>query len=134
MLGMGKPMRLVSVLAGAAAICALLPTSAQAAPSAWGDCDDGLVCVWTGDNGTGSRCEWRVDDADWQAGERVCSWSKTNKVASVYNNGTSGAPVAFFTGANWTGTRVTCTARGAYGNFSENSGTGFFLRSHTWSC
>ncbi|MGV9269489.1 peptidase inhibitor family I36 protein [Kitasatospora sp. NPDC003701] len=136
MLRTGKRIRLFSVFAGAAAVSALLPASAEAVTSSPfdGKCAPGLFCVWSEDNATGSKCEWRVDDADWQAGSLVCSWSDTTRVQSVYNNGTSGAPVAMFTGVNWTGTRVVCTARGAHGNFSENGGAGFFLRSHQWAC
>ncbi|WP_404870903.1 peptidase inhibitor family I36 protein (plasmid) [Kitasatospora griseola] len=133
-MGMGSRIRMFAVCIGIAAASVLVPTSAEATTSGWADCDPGLFCAWTGDNGTGSRCEWRVDDADWQAGSLVCSWSATTRVQSIYNHGTSGAPVATFAGANYTGGRIVCTASGAYGNFSENGGAGVFIRSHTWAC
>ncbi|MGW9595407.1 peptidase inhibitor family I36 protein [Streptomyces chartreusis] len=135
MLGIGKRKRILAALVGAAAVGLLLPASANAtAASGFDDCDPGLFCAWTADNGTGARCEWRVDDADWLAGSRVCSWSDTSRVQSIYNNGTTGAPVATYPGVNYTGGRVVCTARGAKGNFSENGGAGVFLRSHKWAC
>ena len=113
-----------------------LTTSTQAAevmPAAYSDCPSQHVCFWTGDNGTGSMCYWSGDDPDWRSGAITCSWSATRRAQSVYNNGTSGASVSYYTGANYSG-RVGCTARGGYGNFEGNGGAGYYLRSHRWSC
>lgn len=69
------------------------PGTVQASPSAFSDCPTGNVCFWTGDNGTGSRCTWSVDDPDWQGGSIRCSWAATTPAQSVYNHGNSGRPV-----------------------------------------
>ncbi|MGP4087227.1 peptidase inhibitor family I36 protein [Streptomyces sp. KR55] len=128
-----------SLIGGFAAVVAVagltLPETAQAAPvPGWGDCPEQHVCFWTGDNGTGSMCHWSGDDPDWRAGAIQCSWSATRRAQSVYNNGTSGASVSYYTGANYGGSRAGCTAKGGRGNFVGNNGAGYYLRSHKWSC
>lgn len=110
-----------------------LPTAAHASARAW-MCTEGNVCAYSGPDGMGKVCAWPLDDPDWQGGHNACSWSATTPVRSVYNNGNTGRPVAFYTGAEYTGRRVTCTAAGAHGNFSEHGGAGVHLRSHKWEC
>ncbi|WP_238419527.1 peptidase inhibitor family I36 protein [Streptomyces taklimakanensis] len=117
----------------AAAAGLSLPSGAQAAPAGWSDCPSRHVCFWTGDNGTGRMCAWPGDDPDWRGGAIRCSWSGTTRAQSVYNNGTSGASVSYYTGADYKG-RAGCTAKGGRGNFVGNNGTGHFLRSHKWAC
>jgi peptidase inhibitor family I36 len=117
------------------AVAALIaPGMAQATTSGFSDCPSGNVCFWTGDNGTGSRCTWSVDDPDWQGGNIRCSWAATRTAQSVYNHGTSGRSVSYYTGANYSGSRAGCTAAGGQGNFQGNQGNGYFLRSHKWEC
>ncbi|MBW4721368.1 peptidase inhibitor family I36 protein [Saccharothrix obliqua] len=112
-----------------------VPSSALAAPvPGWNDCPSQHVCFWSNDNGTGSMCKWSGDDRDWHSGEVVCSWSKGTKAESVYNRGTSGRSVSYYTGANYGGSRGGCTAPGTRGNFAGNNGTGYLLRSHKWEC
>ncbi|MCP2163674.1 Peptidase inhibitor family I36 [Goodfellowiella coeruleoviolacea] len=112
-----------------------VPSSALAAPvPGWSDCPSQHVCFWTGDNGSGEMCHWPGDDPDWRSGDLKCSWSASKRAQSVYNNGTSGASVSYYTGANYGGSRAGCTAKGGKGNFVGNNGTGYFLRSHRWSC
>ncbi|MFJ7910680.1 peptidase inhibitor family I36 protein [Kitasatospora sp. NPDC096204] len=123
---------LIASFAAAAAALLAAPQPAHAALDPW-SCVEGRVCAYSGPNGTGQVCAWPYDDPDWQAGD-TCSWSATTKVRSVYNHGTSGRPVGFYTGADYTGQRVVCTAAGAKGNFSQNGGTGVHLRSHRWTC
>lgn len=126
----------VGVFAAMAAVAMLvLPGAAQAAPvPAWADCPSQHVCFWTGDNGTGQMCYWSGDDPDWRSGAIQCSWSASTRAQSVYNNGTTGASVSYYTGANYGGTRAGCTASGTRGNFAGNGGAGYFLRSHEWTC
>lgn len=120
-------------LASAAAMVGLvMPSSAQAAaagPAAW-SCPIGHVCFYTGDNGTGQVCEWSQDDRDWRSGEIVCSWSSSTRAQSVRNRGTSGRPVSYYTGTDYTGW-AGCTNSGTQVNFP---GSGYYLRSHTWAC
>ncbi|MEV7781933.1 peptidase inhibitor family I36 protein [Kitasatospora sp. NPDC088351] len=123
--------RVVSGMAVAATLSGLFPASAEATATGYPDCASGLFCAWTGDNGTGSRCEWRVDDADWSNGQIVCGWAAGTRVRSVYNHGESGAPVSAYTATDWGGTKVFCLAKDAKLNLS---GAGTYLRSHKWEC
>ncbi|WP_431883069.1 peptidase inhibitor family I36 protein [Micromonospora gifhornensis] len=101
------------------------PTAAQAA--AW-DCPSGDLCIWTGTNGTGSRCAWSNADNDWRSGSIVCSWSSTQPYRSVWNRGTSSSYVAvwIYGGANYTGS-YDCIAQGD--RFGSSNGR---ARSHRW--
>ncbi|MET8682102.1 peptidase inhibitor family I36 protein [Streptomyces sp. NPDC004647] len=127
--------RVIGGFAAVAAVAGLtMPGTAQAAPAGWSDCPSQHVCFWTGDNGTGQMCYWSGDDPDWRGGSIRCSWSSSKRAQSVFNNGTSGASVSYYTGANYGGSRGGCTARGGKGNFVGNSGQGYFLRSHKWAC
>ncbi|MFJ8098487.1 peptidase inhibitor family I36 protein [Streptomyces griseofuscus] len=127
---------LSSGLLAAAVVAGLaLPGTAQAsADSSYSDCPSGNVCFYTGDDGTGKMCAWSVDDPDWRSGSITCSWSATTRAQSVYNHGVTGAPVSYYTGANYGGSRAGCTKAGTKGNFVGNSGAGYFLRSHKWEC
>ncbi|WP_086848397.1 peptidase inhibitor family I36 protein [Amycolatopsis kentuckyensis] len=117
----------------AALIGGVLPAAAHAAGN-WDDCPQQHVCFWTGDNATGDMCYWSGDDPNWLTGAIKCSWAKSTRAQSVYNHGTTGASVSYYTGADYGGQRAGCTASGGYGNFKGNNGTGYLLRSHRWSC
>ncbi|MFJ9926914.1 MULTISPECIES: peptidase inhibitor family I36 protein [Streptomyces] len=128
----GRARGLTVLFATVAMAAACLTPAAQAAPAtSYNDCARGLFCVWSGDNGTGQRCEWRVDDADWLAGSRICKWAKGTRVQSAYNHGESGAPVSAYTAADYGGTKMFCLRSGRRANLK---GVGTYLRSHTWAC
>ncbi|MER6477136.1 peptidase inhibitor family I36 protein [Streptomyces filamentosus] len=91
----------------------------------------GYFCAWTGDNGGGSMCKWSGDDPDWTNGTIACGWAAGTRVESVFNNGTSGAPVSAYTATSHGGTKVFCLAKGSQLNLS---GVGTYLRSYTWDC
>ncbi|TLS44488.1 hypothetical protein FE633_19440 [Streptomyces montanus] len=99
---------------------------AQAAAAAY-SCPSGSICFYTGDDGTGDRCTWDGFDPDWRNGAVRCSWSADKNVRSVFNNGTSGKSVVYYSGANYE-TRKGCTRMGQKGNLA---GT-YKLRSHEW--
>ncbi|MGW9592177.1 peptidase inhibitor family I36 protein [Streptomyces chartreusis] len=130
MVKLGIRGRFIGAAAAIAASVALLPTPANAAASAW-SCPVGDFCAYTGDNGAGSRCNWTGDDPDWTNGLIVCGWALGTRVQSVFNNGTTGAPVSAYTATSYGGTKVFCLARGSQLNLS---GVGTYLRSHTWDC
>ncbi|MER6291593.1 peptidase inhibitor family I36 protein [Streptomyces althioticus] len=102
----------------------------QSAAAAW-TCERGAVCAYPNRNGTGKPCVWARDDKDWLSGNVVCSWSKKTKVKSVYNNGTTGANVGLYTATEYEGREVACLRMGQQINLS---GSGAFIRSHTWEC
>ncbi|MEU0533571.1 peptidase inhibitor family I36 protein [Amycolatopsis tolypomycina] len=118
----------------AVAVGGLLTAPAEATASSWDDCPSQHVCFWTGDNGTGQMCNWSGDDPNWLSGSIRCSWARTTKAQSVWNRGTTGAPVSYYTGADYGGSRAGCTPSGGRGNFVGGSGTGYLLRSHRWAC
>src|SRR4051794_10515805 len=96
--------RLIRVfMAMAVAVLVTMPATAQASTSGYSDCSLHDICFWTGDDGTGSMCHWTDDDPDWQGGAVRCSWSNSRTAQSVFNNGTSGAGVSYYTGANYSG-------------------------------
>jgi peptidase inhibitor family I36 len=111
----------------------LAPAPAGAAPAsaqqlrAW-ECPAGNVCVWTGAYGTGSRCLWSDADNDWQNGGIRCSWSASQPVRSIYNNGTSSsyAGVALYQAANYQ-SFYWCVPQGVL-----RSDENVYLRSHRW--
>ncbi|MGV9526713.1 peptidase inhibitor family I36 protein [Streptomyces cellulosae] len=124
--------RTVIGLAAAALVGALAaPASVTAAPVDPWTCTPGAFCAYPHDNGKGSPCGWQIDDPDWRSGSSVCSWSKRTRVQSVFNNGTSGAPVSLWTKAGMKGTKVLCVRKGQKLNLK---GAGTFIRSHTWKC
>lgn len=116
-----------------ATVLAPAPAGAAAAPAsarqlmAW-ECPAGNVCVWTGAYGTGSRCLWSDADNDWRSGGIRCSWSASQPVRSIFNNGTSSsyAGVALYRGANYQ-SFYWCVPQGVLRN-DEN----VYLRSHRW--
>ncbi|MFJ3640842.1 peptidase inhibitor family I36 protein [Streptomyces sp. NPDC090108] len=117
----GRARWFAALLGTAAAVAAVLsPVSASAAPSPrYNDCGVGLFCVWSGSDASGQKCEWRVDDLNWQAGSRVCKWAKGTRVRSVYNHGESGAPVSAYTAVDYGGTKAFCLRSGARGNLKS---------------
>jgi hypothetical protein len=127
---------ILSILATIAFVLGLATPAAASdlGAQAWtGSCPSQYVCFYSGDNGTGSRCAWTGQDNDWLAGTIVCSWARNTRVQSVWNNGTSGTGVSYYTSFNFSG-RVGCTASGTRGNFAGNNGAGYFLQSHRWDC
>ncbi|WUH96617.1 peptidase inhibitor family I36 protein [Spirillospora sp. NBC_00431] len=90
-----------AVVAGAAAA----PSAALASPTTADTCPEGAVCVWSGENATGTRCKWDADDPDWQAGAVRCG-PDGFRVNSVWNNGDTADPydkVTFYRHANYGG-------------------------------
>lgn len=128
-----KDMRKIrTILAASAAVAIVLslavPASADVAAAY--SCPSGHICFYTGDNGTGSRCSWDVDDPDWRNGAIQCSWAADYNVRSVFNNSTSPnfTGVVYYLGANYED-RVGCTRQGQSGNLA---GT-YKVRSHHWT-
>jgi len=94
-------------------------------------CATGLVCFYTGANGTGKKCEWRVADPDWTSGSKTCSWATTHNVKSVDNRGTNPylSGVAYYLKRHYASrSRVGCTPQGRRGSLT---GT-YKLLSHQW--
>ncbi|MFF3869122.1 peptidase inhibitor family I36 protein [Micromonospora sp. NPDC001898] len=104
------------------------PDAGSGTNVAW-DCPVGDLCVWSGDNGTGSRCNWSDADNDWTSGATSCSWADTTTVKSMWNRGTSSSysVVALYRNANY-GSRWGCLGQNG-GNWT---GVGIYLRSHRW--
>ncbi|NVI86492.1 peptidase inhibitor family I36 protein [Actinomadura sp. BRA 177] len=98
----------IGLLAGAVAagaVTAMAPSAALAATASAtaGTCPKGDVCVWSGKNATGTRCNWTGDDPDWQGGAIQCRPHRF-KVNSIWNNGYTSNPynkVRFFASANY---------------------------------
>ncbi|MFD6589039.1 peptidase inhibitor family I36 protein [Streptomyces anulatus] len=114
----------VTLLAGVGLGAATVPAQAKALAYS---CPEGDICFYTGDNGTGERCNWDGNDNDWRNGTIQCSWAADKNVRSIYNNGTSGMAVVYYSGANYE-TRKGCTTKGKKGNLA---GT-YKVRSHKW--
>jgi len=74
-----KTMAFVTV----ALTAAVLPTAAQAAPTALNDCPGGRICAWADDNYSGGRAEWEGNDYNW--GDD----GMHDNAESLYNNGFS---------------------------------------------
>ncbi|WP_017618241.1 peptidase inhibitor family I36 protein, partial [Nocardiopsis gilva] len=51
-------------------------------------CAKGDFCVWSGKNGTGTRCAWNGNDPDWWGGAVQCN--PHFLVSSYWNNGYKG--------------------------------------------
>jgi len=96
--------------------------------AAW-DCASGRVCFYSGSAGTGRVCSWTGADDNWLAGTVTCSWSSSDSVESVRNNGVSTAfnGVRYYTSINYQNS-VGCIPRGARGTLN----TSRLLRSHKW--
>lgn len=121
-----------ATMTGAAVIglTVVLSPAAHAAPAqAAANCPSGYVCFWEGANQTGSKCQWQDADNDWLTSPGVCSWASSHTVGSIWNAGTSSASgVAYWTTANYSGSRKGCTPQGHGGNLAGN----YTLRSHKW--
>jgi hypothetical protein len=107
----------------------IAPNTASASTQAAWDCPSGDLCVWTGSNGTGSRCTWSNADPDWWSGSIQCSWSDTQNVGSAKNSGTSSSYgyVVLYTGANYTGDGYCIPQHGG-----TWAGLNVRIRSHRW--
>ncbi|MGW2641163.1 peptidase inhibitor family I36 protein [Streptomyces sp. NPDC001348] len=107
----------------------IAPNTASASTQAAWDCPSGNLCVWTGSNGTGHRCNWSDADPDWWNGSIQCSWSDTQNVGSAKNNGTSSSYnfVVLYTGANYSGDYYCLAQHG-----DTWSDVGIRFRSHRW--
>ncbi|MFC4051199.1 peptidase inhibitor family I36 protein [Actinomadura syzygii] len=100
----------IGLLAGAVAagaVVAAAPSAALAATTTAtaGSCPKGDVCVWSGPNATGTRCNWDGNDPDWQGGAVQCK-PYGFRVNSVWNNGYTSDPynkVRFYRNANYSG-------------------------------
>ncbi|MFI0407313.1 peptidase inhibitor family I36 protein [Actinomadura sp. 3N508] len=98
----------IGLLAGAltaGAVIAAAPSAALASTTTatTASCPKGDVCVWSGKNATGTRCNWDGDDPDWQGGDVRCR-PYGFKVNSIWNNGYTSTPynkVKFYRYANY---------------------------------
>ena len=123
----------IGLLAGAVAAGAvtMLAPSAALAATTDGTCPKGDVCVWSGKNATGTRCNWTGDDPDWQDGAIRCK-PYGFKVNSIWNNGYTSNPynkVRFYASANYQNELydpVTVTP-------GPINAAGVSIRSHQWS-
>lgn len=126
----------VTVMAPSAALAATLAATPAATPAATasstdGTCPKGDVCVRSGRNATGTRCNWTGDDPDWRGGSIRCR-PYGFKVNSIWNNGYTSDPynkVRFFTYANYRGEisdPVAVTAK-------PINAANVSIRSHQWS-
>ncbi|MFF8717567.1 peptidase inhibitor family I36 protein [Streptomyces sp. NPDC015184] len=127
---LGAALAMGSALSTGSGTAAAAPAGAQAA---WGGCDVGDICVYTGANGTGSVCAWDGDDPDWTGGAIRCSWAESKNVVSIWNRGMGGAGtlrhVKFYKKANYQD-YYGCAAQGFKGNTGPDAGAS--LRSHKW--
>lgn len=123
-----KALVAASLTFATAALGLIAPSSASATAQAW-ECGSGNLCVYTGANGTGSRCSWSNADPDWYSGSVQCSWSDTQNVGSAKNSGTSSAYayVVLYTGANYTGDGYCIAQHG-----DTWPGLNVRIRSHRW--
>lgn len=112
-----------------AALGLIAPNAASASAQAAWDCPSGNLCIWTGNNGTGSRCTWSNADSDWYSGSVQCSWADNQVVGSAKNSGTSSSYnyVILYEGANY-GYPGYCIEQhgGTWANLDVK------LRSHRW--
>ncbi|GHJ48287.1 hypothetical protein Cs7R123_56290 [Catellatospora sp. TT07R-123] len=93
-------------------------------------CPSGMLCIWPNTDGSSGRCTWVNADNDWRSTPVVCSWTSSQPVKAVYNNGTSASydGVCLFQGANYVTAKV-WVEQGAWGS----DPTGWSLRSHKWT-
>ncbi len=126
----GTASRVLLAVVGVAA--ALVMVEAPGAYAATGpvsplvSCSTGYVCFYPAPNYGGTPCKWQDDDSDWQASPGVCSWSATQNVRSLYNQGTSGLDVLYFANAGYS------DIVGCAGQYAEVTNVNFHLRSHFW--
>jgi len=66
-------------------------------------CPSGNLCVWPVTDGSRNRCSWLNSDNDWWNTPVVCSWSSSQTVKAIYNNGTSSSfsGVCLYANANY---------------------------------
>ncbi|MFD5701226.1 peptidase inhibitor family I36 protein [Streptomyces lasiicapitis] len=102
--------------------------AAPAGERAWAGCDYGEICVYSGLNGTGTRCDWYGDDSNWASGAETCSI----RVKSIWNNGKPEAyrHVNFFFKAGHDDFYA-CARHGWRGNTGPTNGVK--LLSHGWA-
>ncbi|NEC33811.1 peptidase inhibitor family I36 protein [Streptomyces rubrogriseus] len=101
---------------------AMAPMAAASGRQAAYTCSAGYFCLYTGQDGSGSRCQFSERTADTAV---YCSWGATTNVRSVYNN--SDYTVTFYKTVNFNN-RVGSTAPHSGGNLT---GT-YQIRSLTW--
>jgi len=123
--------RIATVLAAfvlALAGLTLAPAApASAAAGSWNSCPLGYFCAWSGQNATGSRCQWEDDSSNWYAD---CSWADTNYPGSVFNNGRTGRSVTIYRYTGYVSKIGGCVERLEYVNLANN----YFIGSHQWVC
>ncbi|GAA4229686.1 hypothetical protein GCM10022254_22680 [Actinomadura meridiana] len=94
-------------------------------------CPRGDVCVWSGRNATGTRCNWTGDDPDWRGGSIRCK-PYGFRVNSIWNNGYTSNPynkVKFYRNANYSG-QISDPV--SYTTHPINAAN-VAIRSHKWS-
>ncbi|MDG4860995.1 peptidase inhibitor family I36 protein, partial [Streptomyces sp. T-3] len=114
-------------------------TSADRNPAAssgtgYDRCNPRSVCFFTEKDGQGKMCAWEGDDVDWTGGENACSWTTTDKVRSVFNNGTGITRGEKYIEVDYYAKpllreRLGCVVHGTSRNLPEP----LQLRSHTWA-
>ncbi|GAA1615311.1 hypothetical protein GCM10009679_19660 [Saccharothrix algeriensis] len=92
-------------------------------------CPSGMLCVWPNTDGSSGRCTWVNADNDWRVTPVVCSWTSSQRVKAIVNNGTSTTydGVCLYQGANYSNAQV-WVAQG----YGLTDATGWTLRSHRW--
>ena len=92
-------------------------------------CPSGNLCVWPVTDGSSSRCSWVNSDNDWWSSPVVCSWSSSQTVKAIYNNGTSSSysGVCLYANANYTHWLYYVPQGQTY-----VPGTQYIVRSHRW--
>lgn len=106
-----RPLSVAAASFGAAAIIAggLAPV-ASAAPAGY-SCSPGYFCMYSGWNGTGTRCQYKQKTRDTAA---ACSFIRNGRnVRSVHNANRHTA--TYYTGTNY-GHRIGSTKPSQYGN------------------
>ncbi|MFF8286797.1 peptidase inhibitor family I36 protein [Streptomyces albus] len=120
-----RKLRGVLAVAGAGLMLgAMAPVAAASGQQAAAyRCSPGYFCLYTGEGGSGLRCQFseRTEDT-----ARECSWAASTNVKSVYNNSEAGT-VTFYRSVNF-GDRVGSTRALSGGNLT---GT-YKIRSLTW--
>ncbi len=122
-----RKLRGVLAIAGAAglvlgAVAPVAAASGQRAATGF-SCSADYFCMYTGKDGTGSRCQFRDRTEDTAV---ECSWAASTNVKSVFNNSTFGN-VTFYKTVRFNN-RVGSTAPLSGGNLT---GT-YQIRSLTW--
>ncbi|WP_394618903.1 peptidase inhibitor family I36 protein [Lentzea sp. JNUCC 0626] len=93
-------------------------------------CGSGDFCAWRTYDGSGGRCSWSNADNDWWTAPVTCSWSSSNPVWSVYNNGANAsyAGVCMYPVANYGGNEAWWAPRGK----PLQGWPVVIIRSHKW--